>query len=646
MTIIGHVMAHRPPKRGTKAPFVITIETSEACVDVCYFHYGLEWVKRLYPLGEKKTICGTLTCRGDTMTIVHPSLVRAYEEGSVVEPYCPVYPALSSLLSSGRLRSLTRYGLTLLKEHTPPPWSLEVSVVELLEKIHFPRTKESLERQKEWLRQLAFYELFVYQIVIATVRKHHGKQQKSASLLVPGEKGEKLVEALRNIVPFTLTQAQEKAFLSIKQDMVQKGRGGGRMLHLLQGDVGSGKTIVALMVTVSVLGDGQQVAFMAPTELLARQHYKNHVMWLEKLGISSVCLTSADKGKSRKRILNGVATGEQQIVFGTHSLLQDTVSFHHLALAVIDEQQRFGVYQRVVLAKKGRGCHGLVMTATPIPRTLALAIYGDIAVSVIDEKPADRLKIETAVMAEHKLEALGERLREQLRKGRQIFWVCPKIEETEGQAVVSVQKRGLWIQELFGEEAVVMIHGRIPSAEREVLAQRFVEKKAKILLATTVIEVGIDIPTASIMVVENAERFGLSQLHQLRGRVGRNCEQSFCILLYKPPLSSVALGRLETLRDSQDGFEIAQQDLMIRGAGEILGERQSGLPRFKVVCLKEHGHLIPQAARQARKVFCQESSLSFLEERRLVSLVELFGQSLAPFLEKGRLKGEEFFKGG
>ena len=396
-----------------------------------------------------------------------------------------------------------------------------------------------------------------------------------------------------------------------------------RMLRLLQGDVGSGKTVVALFAMLAALEAGAQAALMAPTEILARQHFATLQPLAEAAGCRIVLLTGRDKGKARARILDGLADGSIQMVVGTHALVQDDVDFHDLGLVVIDEQHRFGVHQRLSLASKGKGVHMLVMTATPIPRTLMLAAYGDMDASRLTEKPAGRKAIDTRTIQLERLDEGIDAVGRRVRDGARVYWVCPLIEESEVSDMAAAEDRHAMLRGRFGER-VGLVHGRMKAAERDRTMEAFLAGQIDILVATTVIEVGVDVPQATVMVIEHAERFGLSQLHQLRGRVGRGEAASSCLLLYQHPLGETAKARLKIMRETEDGFRIAEEDLRLRGAGELLGTRQSGLPEMRLADLAVHGDLLQVARDDARLILEKDAKLATPRGQALRTLLYLF----------------------
>ena len=427
---------------------------------------------------------------------------------------------------------------------------------------------------------------------------------------------------LLKILPFHLTKAQEKALFEIDTDMSEPFR----MIRLLQGDVGSGKTVVGLMAMLTALENKKQAVLMAPTDILIRQHAETLNRFCRGLNLNIALLTGREKGKKRQEILERIASGEAHIILGTHALFENEVVFKDLGLAIIDEQHRFGVEQRLALTRKGKNTDILVMTATPIPRSLALTFYGDMDVSKIDERPANRQKVDTRVFSVQREGEIIASLQKQVAEGSQVFWVCPLIEETEKSDLASATARFENLKSVFGDK-VGLIHGKMKGSEKDALMQDFIDKKISVLVATTVIEVGVDVPNATVMVIEQAERFGLAQLHQLRGRIGRGDKKSACLLIYNGFLSDIARKRLETMRSTDDGFIIAEEDLKLRGAGDVLGVRQSGLQSFKVADLTTQYNLLFDARAEAMEILTKDPTLTSEKGQKLRLLLHLFNKT-------------------
>lgn len=500
----------------------------------------------------------------------------------------PVYP-LTEGIQQPRVRSLCQQALQYLerypiKDWLPPELLADYQlpgITDAVKLVHSPPAgapvHQLVEGRHPAQQRLVMEELLAHQLSLLQVREQI-QAREALPLLPTGDLTERFLEEL----PFGLTGAQRQVMREIRQDLSQPIP----MLRLVQGDVGSGKTVVAALAALQALGAGAQVALMAPTEILAEQHYNNFRGWLEPLGIQLAWLSGKVKGKARQQALEAVANGVAQVAIGTHALFQNDVQFHRLALVIVDEQHRFGVHQRLALREKGVGGtlapHQLIMTATPIPRTLAMSAYADLDTSIIDELPPGRKPIETIVLPDSRREDIIERVRGACRAGRQAYWVCTLIEESEALQCQAAEVTAQELTERLSGLKVGLVHGRLKAQEKADVMECFKNGELDLLVATTVIEVGVDVPNASLIIIENPERLGLAQLHQLRGRVGRGEQASFCVLMYHPPLSSNGKARLQALRDSQDGFVIAEKDLEIRGPGEVLGTRQTGLMQFRL----------------------------------------------------------------
>ncbi len=500
----------------------------------------------------------------------------------------PVYP-LTEGIQQPRVRSLCRQALTYLKRYPitdwlPAPLLADYQLPDITSAValvHEPPADAPvallMEGRHPAQQRLVMEELLAHQLSLLLVRQQI-QQRQSLALLPAGDLTGRFLDQL----PFRLTPAQARVIADIRQDLSQPVP----MLRLVQGDVGSGKTVVAAMAALQAMAAGAQVALMAPTEILAEQHYHNFRQWLEPLGLEMVWLSGKVKGKARTEALARLAEGRARLAIGTHALFQDEVLFDRLGLVIVDEQHRFGVHQRLALRDKGAqgqlAPHQLIMTATPIPRTLAMSAYADLDTSVIDELPPGRKPIETLVIQDQRRDEVIERVRKACLAGRQAYWVCTLIEESEALQCQAAEVTAVSLQERLPELQIGLVHGRLKGSEKAAVMHRFKEGELDLLVATTVIEVGVDVPNASLIIIENPERLGLAQLHQLRGRVGRGSEASFCVLMYQAPLSSNGRARLQALRDSQDGFVIAEKDLEIRGPGEVLGTRQTGMMQFRL----------------------------------------------------------------
>jgi ATP-dependent DNA helicase RecG len=559
-----------------------------------------------------------LRCYGEVrrgplgLEIVHPEYRRVSQEPEQLEAaLTPMYPATEGL-TQPRLRmliglALGEPGSTLVRDWLPAEVQRGLKLPALrdaLELLHRPpRTQDHaqlLTGHHPAQRRLAFEELLAHQL---SLRLRKLRTAADPGLALPDREG--LAARLLAALPFELTGGQRRALAQIDADLV----GPHPMLRLLQGDVGCGKTVVAALAAARAVGSGQQVALMAPTELLAEQHWRNLSTWFRGLQRPVALLTGSQPVRTRRSAEAAIASGEIQIVVGTHALFQKGINFANLALVIVDEQHRFGVQQRLTLQEKGRAAgvmpHQLIMTATPIPRTLAMTAYADLDISVIDELPPGRTPVATVVMADQRRHEVVQRILLACRAGRQAYWVCPLIDESEELRYQAAEETAIALREALPELTVALVHGRQPAAQKEATMAAFKANRIQLLVATTVIEVGVDVPNATLMVIENAERMGLAQLHQLRGRVGRGADASMCVLLYRAPLSPLARARLRTIRETTDGFEIARRDLELRGPGELLGTRQTGLAQLRVADLARDADLLP-LVQQAAELMLRE----------------------------------------
>ena len=580
-----------------RAPFRVHAE--DAVGNICaltYFGRNSAWAKKQLPLGEPRWIAGRLDQFGQMLQIVHPDHV-AEAGGAALGTLCEAVYPLSEGLTQGRIAALVQQALGHVADL--PEW-IEPS---LLAKVGWPAWREALleahrGEHKPARDRLAYDELLANSLALMLVRNAN-RARIGTPLRGDGNLRAKLA------LPFALTGAQTRSIAEIEGDLAQ----GAPMLRLLQGDVGSGKTIVALEAMLIAVEAGTQAALLAPTEILARQHYATLTRMVAGIGVTITLLTGRDKGRARESILMGLMDGSIQICVGTHAIFQDTVAYRNLTMVVIDEQHRFGVGQRLLLTQKGRRTpHCLAMTATPIPRTLTLAQYGEMDVSRLDEMPPGRQPIDTRVVAVERMGDVIEALARHLETGQQAYWVCPMVRESETDDLAAAEARFAELQLRFGDD-VVLVHGQLRPEHKDAAMERFAAGQARILVATTVIEVGVDVPNATLMVIEQAERFGLAQLHQLRGRVGRGAEKSTCLLLRGAALSETARERLALMRETQDGFRLAEEDLRLRGGGELLGTRQSGDTPFRVATLEQIAEFLPLAHDDARLMIDRDGGL-------------------------------------
>jgi ATP-dependent DNA helicase RecG len=620
VTIRAIVGRHRPPPRNRRVPYRIECFDETGSLTLVYFHSFADHLERLLPEGESRDISGRIEWYQGEPQMVHPDHVLSPEELTHMPLLEPVYP-LTQSLTLKTLGKAIRAALPRLPNL--PEW-LDAEFLRIrgwpafgmaLRSLHQPEEISDVAPDSPSRQRLAYDELLANQLALLLVRRHM-KRAQGRVISGTGGKREKIVSAL----PFDLTASQQAAISTILKDMAAPDR----MMRLLQGDVGAGKTIVALLALVTAVEAGAQGAFMVPTEILARQHFSTLSGLAKSAGIKIDILTSREKGNERQQILKRIAAGESGIVIGTHALFQEKVEFKDLALTVIDEQHRFGVHQRLALQHKAEAATDLlVMTATPIPRTLSLTLYGDMDVSRLTEKPAGRQKIDTRTMPQDRLNELVQGLRRAMASGQKAFWVCPLIEESETMDKAAAEARLDFLSQEFPGRTGI-IHGRMKGREKDEIMRKFRTGEIAVLVSTTVIEVGMDVPDASIIVIENAERFGLAQLHQLRGRVGRGAVKSSCILLYSTPLTDTAKARLEIMRQTENGFLIAEEDLRLRGAGEALGTRQSGLPQFRLADLSKHGDLLAAARDDARQMLDADPRLQSNRGEALRLLLYLF----------------------
>ncbi|MBN8543033.1 MAG: ATP-dependent DNA helicase RecG [Alphaproteobacteria bacterium] len=614
------VVEHRPPPaKRARLPYRIIVRDMTGALTLTYFHVKGDYLFKQLPVGEKRLISGSIEMYDGMKTMPHPDMVVPLHRSHEILRIMPVYP-LTLGISNRVMVKLMSQALDLIT--ALPEWIGEDVLKrqswqgfrESLKQLHNPQTIE-LETELLPRRRLAYDELLANQLALAFSRQ---ARQRTQSYKIPVKNKQALLDAL----PFTLTTGQQNVLAEAEQDLTS----GERMIRLLQGDVGSGKTIIAFSLMAQVAASGFQSVFMAPTDLLARQHEKNLAPLAEKLGYKLILLSGKMSKKQQTEARALIASGEAHMLVGTHAVFQELVGFKKLALVVVDEQHRFGVEQRLQLAEKGLTPHILQMTATPIPRSLAMTYYGDMEVSVLSEKPPGRLPIDTRTVPFSRLDEVITGLKRALQQGTKAYWVCPLIEldtEKEDEELAAVEDRLRLLQTHFGDK-VGMVHGRMKLAEREEVMKRFAYGEMQLLVATTVIEVGVDVPEATIMVIEQAERFGLAQLHQLRGRVGRGKEASSCILLYHSPVSENAKARLQVLRETNDGFVIAEEDFRLRGAGDVLGTRQTGLPDFRFAAIGRDTDLMVMARDDVRHYLSKDPDLSAPRGQALRILLSLF----------------------
>jgi ATP-dependent DNA helicase RecG len=625
--VIEGDVVHTQIQFGRRRSLIVTLRDETGQIAIRFFHFSKAQQKSLEH--HRRIRCYGVPRRGATgLEFYHPQYTNALEE-PLAKTLTPVYPItegvsqnlLRKIIQQGLKRPDLALGLTSLLPNPDYP-----DLMDCLKYVHAPPQDADVPRLMTGLdphqRALALEELTAHQLGLVKLKSQLSQRQAPALVADPA-----LVPALNERLGFQLTQAQHRVIEEINQDLGKATP----MLRLVQGDVGSGKTVVAAMAALVALAAGHQVALMAPTEILAEQHNRSFSDWLVPLGFAPVLLTGSMKASLKKQHLADLESGSIRLLIGTHALFQEGVLFERLGLIIIDEQHRFGVNQRMALRDKGRNNqttpHQLIMTATPIPRTLTMTLYASMDCSVIDELPPGRSPVQTSVLANAKREAVMTRLEAACQMGAQAYWVCTLIEASE---VLNAQAAEAVLAELSAALPsihIALIHGRMSNPEKSAIMARFKAGEIQILVATTVIEVGVDVPNANFMVIENSERLGLTQLHQLRGRVGRGEQQSYCLLLYQPPLGPLSKQRLAVLRDSQDGFYIAEQDLAIRGPGDILGERQSGEIVFKIADLGRDGDLLPTANLLANRIAQSSEATTQALMKRWIGVVERYQQA-------------------
>ncbi len=623
-TVEVSVGPHYPP-RSRGRPYRVHVTDAQTEFQLVFFHARGDYLQRLLPTGQRRIVSGKVEIFDGVAQIVHPDHVLPLSDAADIPAFEPVYP-LHAGITQKLMWKATRATLDLAPDL--PEWCDAALVARegwpawkpALAAAHAPAAMADLSPEHPARQRLAYDELLAHQLTLALARAV-SRRAKGVSSEGTGQLQQKVLASL----PYAPTGAQTRAVAEISADLAT----GYRMNRLLQGDVGSGKTLVALMALLCVVEAGGQGVMMAPTEILARQHLDGLKPLAAAAGVRLEILTGRDKGQARAVKLAGLASGDIHILVGTHAVFQKDVVFADLRLAVIDEQHRFGVAQRMELGAKGAAVDVLVMTATPIPRSLALAQYGDMDVSVLDEKPPGRTPVQTALVSTARMDEVVEKLRNAVAEGRQAYWVCPLVEESEVVDMTAAEERFKQLRAALGEGVVGLVHGQMPPTEKDAAMARFVAGDTKVLVATTVIEVGVNVPNASIMMIERAERFGLAQLHQLRGRVGRGSAASTCLLLYQAPLGETGRRRLDIMRETEDGFRISEEDLAMRGAGDVIGVAQSGIPRFRIADLERQSGLMALAQTDARKLLHDDPGLETERGQAARTLLWLMEQDKA-----------------
>jgi ATP-dependent DNA helicase RecG len=630
VTLTVEVVSHTKPARKGQ-PYRVVTRDASGFMEVALFNLHHDYAEKMFPVGKSVALSGPFDKYRDRPQLVNPDYIFPASEADKIPAREAVYP-LTAGLTNKRLRLLVAEAAHRAPEL--PEWCDEAFIkrekfpswLDAVKQLHQPVMVSDLQPDAPARRRMADDELLSNQLAIALVRRY-SRAQAGQSRVGDGRLRQQLIKSL----PYQLTKAQSEAGNEIVTDMAAPVQ----MLRLLQGDVGSGKTIVALLAALAVIEAGYQAALMVPTEILARQHFEKLSELCKDLPIRIALLTGREKGKARDALLAELASGAIHLLIGTHALFQDEVAFANLGLAVVDEQHRFGVHQRLQIRRKGEAVDMLVMTATPIPRTLLLTAYGDMAVSKLAEKPPGRTPITTKAIPLLRYDEVVEGIGRVLTKGGRVYWVCPLVAESEDSDLAAATSRYSELHARFGGK-VVLAHGQQRAAERDASMEAFASGAAQLLVATTVIEVGVDVPEASVMVIEHAERFGLAQLHQLRGRVGRGSAASSCLLLYAEPLGETAKARLSIMRETEDGFRIAEEDLRLRGAGELLGTRQSGLPDFIHADLAQHNDLLLTARDDAQLILERDPQLESARGQNLRILLHLYErQAAAAYLRSG-----------
>lgn len=613
VTVVEHI---RPGTK--KQPHKVRVEDNSGTAHLVYFH-PVPGLDQRFPAGAQLVVSGKVERFGQDIHLIHPDYVLPIDRRDDIPAHETIYP-----LTAGISAKVRRKAAMAALDRAPnvPEWIDAASLsrggwptwADAIHAVHTPETDADLLPHMPARARLAYDELLAHQLSMALARHHHSKAPGNSHIAKP-----EMIDKLLALLPFTLTESQKQAWSEIKPDLESHNR----MARLLQGDVGAGKTVVAMLAMTHLASAGRQSALMAPTEVLATQHLETITPWAEQLGLSVVMLSGRDKGKVRAEKLARIKDGAD-IVIGTHALFQKDVDYARLGLVVVDEQHRFGVSERMALMDKGGQVDMLVMSATPIPRTLELSLYGDLDVTRLTGKPPGRKPVDTRAVPNSRYMDIVMRLKTAIADGAQCYWICPLVAESEALDLAAAEDRFTDLQKHLGADHVGLVHGKMKPREKDAALAAFQSGETRLLVSTTVVEVGVNVPNATMMIIEHAERFGLAQLHQLRGRVGRSDAQAYCLLMYAPPLGKTARARLDILRSSNDGFRLAEEDWRLRGGGDPLGLRQSGLPDYRFADMFAHQDLLRMASDTARNVVNADPFLRKPEHDALHVLLHLF----------------------
>mgnify|MGYP003330804128 CR=1 FL=1 len=609
------------PNFNRKSPFSVITTTKSHNIFLDFFHFKKDYLLNILPINSVRIVSGKCNIYNGNIHIIHPDhILKTKNFSNFLEPIYPLTKGLNNKFIR-KLISQSLHNIDHINEWQDESYKKQQNFSDFhtsLINLHQPKNDQDYQYNSPYVRRLAYDEFLAMQISLHIIREKNNNINGYSIIT-----NHKLIKEFLQKLPFQLTSAQQKTVKEILDDQATAKR----MSRLIQGDVGCGKTIVAAIAMINAVASGYQVALMVPTAILAKQHFEFLESYFKKMNISTILFTGEIKGKKRKEILTNIVENKTQIIIGTHALFYDQIKFANLGLAVIDEQHRFGVKQRLKLIEKGYQCDFLLMSATPIPRTLTLAMYGDMDISTINEKPIDRQEIDTRILSLTKLDKIIAAIKRALKNNEKIYWICPLVDQSDILNLSAVEERYKQFKNIFsdfGDHIVAMVHGKMKQEKKDQILKDFLTGKSKLLLATTVVEVGINVPDATIMIIEHANKFGLAQLHQLRGRVGRGNKPGICLMLYSHELSTTSLERLKVMHNTNDGFLIAEKDLKIRGGGEIMGTKQSGLPTFRIANLKYHYDLLKASNKDAKLLLNKDPSLTSKRGRAIRILLKIF----------------------